>query len=102
MENQETNQETNFNDLFEVPTSEEQTQGVTLDEIYAKNPGIKPQIDTLPHHQGNTGKACKTCSKQKAFTKNNLIAVGISVGILFLAFYGLIQLTKDVISLFTR
>ena len=102
MENKETNQETNFADLFDVPTSNESNEGITLDEIYEKNPNIKPQNDTLPHHQASTGKSCKTCSKQKTLSKNNIIAVGISVGILFLTFYGLIQLCKDVVSLFTR
>lgn len=102
MENQETNQETNLMGLFEVPTSDESNKNITLDEIYNKNPGIKPNNDTLPQHQNGTGKACKTCSKQKTLSKNNIIAVGISVGILFLTFYGLIELCKDVASLFTR
>lgn len=50
----------------------------------------------------NSKKTCKTCSKQKGVTKGNLAIISLSFGVLFLAFYGLIQLSKDVISLFTR
>jgi hypothetical protein len=72
MENQETNQETFIN-----PTN-------------LTNLGNKPE------------KTCKTCSKQKGITKGNIAIMSLSFGVLFLAFYGLIQLSKDVISLFTR
>jgi hypothetical protein len=48
-------------------------------------------------------KECSSCkSKSKTFSSSNLKLLGIGVGLLFLSFYGLIQLIKDVASLFTR
>jgi hypothetical protein len=72
MENQETNQEALFN---------------TENQL---NLGDK------------TKKTCKTCSKKKGIAKGDIAIMSLSFGVLFLAFYGLIQLSKDVISLFTR
>ena len=74
MENQETNQQEIFSTLVELPNYTEP---------------IKNE------------KECKTC-KSKALSSGNLKLVAIGVTILFLGFYGLVQIVKDVASLFTR
>ena len=48
-------------------------------------------------------KECSSCkSKTKTFSSSNLKLLGFGFGLLFLSFYGLIQVIKDVASLFTR
>lgn len=47
------------------------------------------------------GKNCKTCGN-KGIGKNNVQILLFGFGLLFLSFYGLISLVKDVYSLFTR
>ena len=88
MENQETNQET-FTEMPPYYSSELGPK--SIDPI-----GLSSSKNNKPE------KTCKTCAKQKVFSRNNIIAVGISISVLFLAFYGLIELCKDVASLFTR
>jgi hypothetical protein len=74
MENQETNQEEIFSTLVEVPNYTEPNKNK---------------------------KECKSC-KNKALSSGNLKLVAIGVAILFLGFYGLVQIVKDIASLFTR
>ena len=47
-------------------------------------------------------KECKTCKKGKVLEKNNVLILGFGITFLFLAFYGLTALVKDITSLFTR
>jgi len=46
-------------------------------------------------------KNCKTCGN-KGVGKNNVHILIFGFGVLFLSFYGLISLCKDIYSLFTR
>ena len=46
-------------------------------------------------------KNCKTCGN-KGIGKNNVQILIFGFGLLFLSFYGLVALCKDVASLFTR
>jgi hypothetical protein len=74
MENQETNQQEFYSTLVEYPNN------------------IEPNKNE---------KECKTC-KSKALSSGNIKLVAIGVTILFLGFYGLVQIVKDIASLFTR
>lgn len=46
-------------------------------------------------------KECKTC-KSKKLSGNNVRILALGTSLLFLTFYGLVSLIKDVVSLFTR
>jgi hypothetical protein len=67
-------------------TFQEETQPVYAE---VKELGEKPK------------KNCKTCGN-KGIGKNNVQILVFGFGMLFLAFYGLVALCKDVASLFTR
>jgi hypothetical protein len=52
--------------------------------------------------EGKSGKTCKTCNSSKTLTKNNIGLIVVGFSTVFLMFYGLISLVKDISQWFTR
>jgi len=75
MENQETNQPENLTEMVGAPS-----YGIT---------------------EVKTEKGCKTC-KSKTLSKGNINIIILGSSLIFLMFYGLVSLIKDIGSLFTR
>ena len=59
------------------------------------------EVTEVNNSNGNGEKPCTTC-KKKSLSKSNIKILLVGVSILFLSFYGILTLVKDIISQFTR
>ena len=62
---------------------------------------VYSQVTEIDETTGETKKPCKTCNK-KSLSSSNFKILLAGMSILFLSFYGLLSLVKDIFSLFTR
>lgn len=49
-----------------------------------------------------SGKACKTCNSSKSLSKSNVVILVSGLSCIFLMFYGLVSVIKDISEWFTR
>ena len=48
------------------------------------------------------GKSCKTCNSSEKLSTNNVVIIITALSTVFLTFYGLISMVKDIAEWFTR